>query len=141
MAGNAELASLLARIARAGEDLTAAVAEAETAALQRAPAPGEWSAWDTIFHLVSSESWFVAKACEVLVEDKAGAARRLLRFWLEWRAAAIAALAGLDAATLDQAGRLTGLPEWTPRTLLSAYARHAEEHAAQIRAALGHEAT
>ena len=101
------------------------------------PAEGEWNAWEIAYHLLDIERWYVAKLCEAATSSRTGALERFLAVWSRLREETIALAREIPEARLDQAGLLSGVPDWTPRGLLAAIAAHDHGHAAQVREARG----
>jgi hypothetical protein len=121
------------------------------------PAPGEWSARDTLEHLVSTEQLLAERVARLLSEadpdlqaramwaetvtsDEASVrtgepATVLLARYLELRGATLERLGGLDERQWQRSGRH---PEWGRVTVLSQaayFARHETSHLAQLLAA------
>lgn len=101
------------------------------------PAPGEWNAWEIAYHLLDIERWYLAKLCEAVSDGPAEALARFMQVWARLRAETAALAAALPADRLDTPGLLSGVPDWTPRTLLAAIAAHDREHVGQVWQAIG----
>jgi hypothetical protein len=121
---------------RASRD-TVLTAFAAVADIERRPEDGGWNAWEVAYHLLDLERWYIAKLCEAVSADRPGALARFLGVWSRLRDETIALARALPPERLDQAGVLSGVPDWTPRTLLDAISAHDQEHAAQVRRAGG----
>lgn len=113
-------------------DALAAASEEEVTA--RAAA-GDWSAWEIAYHLFDIERWYVAKLCEAVAGSRAEALTRFVAGWRALRRETEELVAALPPDRLDRPGILSGVPAWTPRTLVEAIAAHDREHAAQALAA------
>jgi uncharacterized damage-inducible protein DinB len=141
MSDDVQLAPAASRAA-----VLAAFAHITEAELDRRPADGEWSAWEIAYHLLDIERWYIAKLCEATAPprlagapDRTAALARLLAVWARLREETLALARAVPPERLDQAGLLSGVPDWTPRRLLRAIVTHDHEHAAQVRAARGME--
>lgn len=99
------------------------------------PMDGGWNAREIAYHLVDIERWYIAKLCEAVTNDPAAALDRFVAIWSDLRRQTLALAEAIPPERLDQAGLLSGVPEWTPRSLLTAIADHDQEHAAQAVAA------
>jgi hypothetical protein len=153
----AEPGTILAALAAGPGHLAAAVAAHDDETLARAPGPGEWSARETLQHLVFTETLLGGRVERLLTEDDpdlvawvvaSGAApsdegsevtsepaSALLARYRTTRHATIERLRGLDEAGWARAGRH---PEWGRVTVLGQaayFARHEASHLAQLVAA------
>ena len=130
-----EARDLAESTARLHDALTGLTAEQ----LERRPAPAEWSAWDIAYHVAQIEVWYLAKLCEAVAADRAGAFRLFTDLWQKARAEGLELAGRIPSERLDQPDLLGGVPDWTPRRLLQRIAAHDREHAAQVYAAVaGH---
>lgn len=129
-----ESAELSALEAGRGQVLEA-FARMHAAELDGAEAAGEWTAWEIAYHLLDIERWYIAKLCEAAAADRVEALARFMAVWARLRDETLALAHDLPPERLDVAGLLSGVPDWTPRSLLDAIAAHDREHAAQIGAA------
>lgn len=118
------------------EDVLDALCGASEHDLMRRPADGGWNAWEVAYHLLDIERWHIAKLCEAATGDRAEALARFAAIWSRLRDEAIALTRAVPEERLDTLGLLTGIPDWTPRRLITAIAVHDHAHAAQIRAAM-----
>ncbi len=118
-------------------DSMAALARVPAAEIVLRPAGGGWNAREIAYHLFDIERWYIAKLCEAATPNQAAALSRFMEIWSRLRDEAILLAAEIPDERLDQPGLLTGVPEWTPRSLIAAMAAHDREHAAQARAARG----
>jgi hypothetical protein len=122
-------------LTRSSANLLDALSGLDARRLAQRPAPDEWSAWDIAYHVAQIEVWYFAKLCEAASHDAPAAMARFLTAWQAIRAQGLALVAALPRERLDEAGLLSGVPDWTPRQLLERMAAHDQEHAAQARAA------
>ncbi len=150
-------AELLAGIEAGRQQVLAAVANVSNETLATQPAPGEWSARQTLEHLLFAEGLFAERIGRLLDEDEPNLASRAV--WAETpasdegtvatestaselaaqiaelRSATIARLRSLPAEAWERAGMH---PEWgrvTVQTQTSYFARHMASHMAQLNAA------
>jgi uncharacterized damage-inducible protein DinB len=136
------------------ERVESAVADREDATLDRPPRAGEWSARQTLEHLLTTEqlfatrverllredepdlaAWSVGQASDEATEARPEPASTLAARWGALRAATIERLRMLDDADWARAGRH---PEWgtvTVRSQAAYFARHLASHTAQLAAA------
>ncbi|MFL5755098.1 MAG: DinB family protein [Chloroflexota bacterium] len=154
----AEPGTILAALAAGPEHVTAAVRGRDDEALDTPPADGEWSARQTLEHLVYAEHLLATRVPRLLEEDEpdlvawvvgTGApvssdegsadtgsrASILVARHRDLRERTLARLGPLDATGWARAGRH---PEWGRVTVLSQaayFARHEAAHLAQLRAA------
>lgn len=152
----AEPGTILAELATGPRRFAAALEGRDDATLDRAPRPGEWSARQTLEHLVHAESLLATRVPRLLEEDDpdlvawivgSGApsdeatvpgdapARELFERYRSMREATVHRLRELDEAGWGRAGRH---PEWGRVTVLSQaayFARHEASHLAQLVAA------
>lgn len=154
---HAEPGTILAELATGPRRVGLALADRSDDDLARAPAPGEWSARETLEHLVFAEGLLAVRVPRLLTEDDpdlvawvvgAGApptdegtaatgqpASVLFEQYRTKRDASVALLRELDEAGWGRAGRH---PEWGRVTVLSQaayFARHEASHLAQLVAA------
>jgi hypothetical protein len=147
------LGQLAAGIAWVGD----AVGGRDDEALARPPRPGEWSARDTLEHLLSTERLLAGRIDRLLSEDQPDLAAltvsaaspaldeateatgepasELVRQFAATREANRARLAGISSEEWQRSGRH---PEWGTVTILSQaayFARHQASHTAQLAAA------
>lgn len=113
----------------------AAFVEAGSRIEQRPPAGG-WNPWEIAYHLFDIERWYIAKLCEAATTDRPAALARFLAVWSRLRDETAAIAAEIPGERMDTAGLLSGVPDWTPRSLMNALAAHDREHAAQVRDAI-----
>mgnify|MGYP003334176381 FL=1 len=150
-------AELLAGIEAGRQQVLAAVANVSNETLAAQPAPGEWSARQTLEHLLFAEGLFAERIGRLLDEDEPNLAARAV--WAETpasdegtlatestaaelaaqiaelRSATIARLRSLPPEAWDRAGMH---PEWgrvTVQTQTSYFGRHMASHMAQLSAA------
>lgn len=154
----AEPGTILAALASGPGRVGAALRGRDDAALARAPRALEWSARETLQHLVYTESLLAERARRLLREDdpdlvvwsvgsgeappsdEASAATgapasELLARYRALRGATVSLLRDLDEAAWGRSGRH---PEWGRVTVLSQaayFARHEASHLAQLKAA------
>jgi uncharacterized damage-inducible protein DinB len=153
----ADRGAILAALATGPRHLATALADYGDEALSRQPVPGEWSARQTLEHLVFTEELLAARIDRLLDEDEPDLAAAAV--WAETpasdegsaetgepasvlaarigalRHATVARLAGLGEADWGRGGRH---PEWGRVTVLSQaayFARHEASHLAQLVAA------
>ena len=153
----ADPGTILAELASGPRRVAAALDGRDDEALARAPRPGEWSARETLEHLVFAEGLFAERIPRLLTEDEPDLVARAV--WMETppsdegtaatgetasalaaeqrrlREATVARLTDLDAAAWARAGRH---PEWGRVTVLSQaayFVRHEASHLAQLAAA------
>ena len=147
----------LAGIEAGRQQVLAAVANVSNETLATQPAPGEWSARQTLEHLLFAEGLFAERIGRLLDEDEPNLAARAV--WAETpasdegtvatestaselaaqiaelRSATIARLRSLPAEAWERAGMH---PEWgrvTVQTQTSYFGRHMASHMAQLSAA------
>jgi uncharacterized damage-inducible protein DinB len=149
-------AQVLAELAAGPERVDAAVAGHDDAALAARPRPGEWSARETLEHLVSTEELLAGRLPRLLTEDDpllvasnawaatggdeattgtASGAHELASRFHDLRAQTVATLERLSPADWERTGRH---PEWgivTVRSQATYFARHQASHMAQLAAA------
>lgn len=153
----AERTTLLAALAASARQVADVLAPRSDEALGRAPAAGEWSARQTLEHLLFAEELFATRIERLLGEENPDLAARavwsetpasdegtadlglpasaLAIRWIELRTAAVDRLAALDDAAWARAGMH---PEWGRVTVLSQtgyFTRHTTSHMAQLVAA------
>ena len=153
----AEPGTILAALAAGPGHVAAAVAGREDAVLARAPAAGEWSARETLQHLVFTERLLVGRVSRMLAEDEPDlaawsvawgtapsdegrdvsdeAASTILAHYRALRHETVERLRSLDDAGWARGGRH---PEWGRVTVLGQaayFARHEASHLAQLVAA------
>lgn len=151
------VADVLAALEAGPADLARILADRSDAVLARVPRPGEWSARETLEHLVTAEELLAARLPRLLSEDEpelvaaaawaetppsdestaqtGAGARELLGRFTELRRRVLTILRGLDASAWERPGRH---PEWgrvTVRSQAAYFARHEASHVAQIAAA------
>lgn len=151
------VADVLAALEAGPADLARILGDRSDAVLARVPRPGEWSARDTLEHLVTAEELLAARLPRLLAEDEpelvataawtetppsdestaqtGAGARDLLGRFTGLRGGILTILRGLDTAGWDRPGRH---PEWgrvTVRSQAAYFARHEASHVAQIAAA------
>jgi Zn finger protein HypA/HybF involved in hydrogenase expression len=154
---HAEPGTILAALAAGPGHVTAAIAGHDDEALDRAPAPGEWSARETLRHLVFTETLLAGRIVRLLAEDEPDLvawsvtggqasgdegfeatdepASALAARYRALRHQTVEQLRTLDDASWARAGRH---PEWGRVTVLSQaayFARHEASHLAQLVAA------
>jgi uncharacterized damage-inducible protein DinB len=154
---HAEPGAMLAALAAGSRHLADAVAGHGDDALARRPVAGEWSARETLEHLLFAEQLFAERVDRLLGEDDPDLAARavwsetpasdegsaatgepasvLVARIRELRAASVAQLAAMPAESWARAGMH---PEWGRVTVLSQaayFARHEASHMAQLAAA------
>ncbi len=154
---HAETGTVLAALAAGPRHITDALAGRSDDALARRPSPGEWSARETLEHLLFAEQLLVERVERLLTEDGPDLAARavwsetpvsdegtaatgdpasvLAARLRELRSSTVARLADLPEGTWSRAGRH---PEWGRVTVLSQagyFARHEASHMAQLVAA------
>lgn len=150
----AERADLIRRYREGPDILTAAIAGATDAELDRAPADGGWTARQIVHHTADSEMTSAIRLRRLIAEDhpdlgaydEALFARRL--HYDRPIAAALAAVRAARESTAELLDRLSE-PDWrragrhpehtsyTVENWLRIYAVHCREHTDQIRRALG----
>jgi hypothetical protein len=154
---HAEVGTILAALAAGSRHLADALAGRDDDALARRPAPGEWSARETLEHLLFAEELFAERIERLLAEDDPDLAARAV--WSETTAsdegtlvtgdpasALASQVRGLRSATLARLAAIpegawsrAGMhPEWGRVTVLSQagyFARHEASHMAQLVAA------
>ena len=150
-------AELLAGIEAGRQQVLAAVAGRSDESLAAQPAPGEWSARQTLEHLLFAEGLFAERIGRLLDEDEPNLSARAV--WAETpasdegtvatessaselaaqiaelRSATLARLRALPAEAWERAG---SHPEWgrvTVTTQASYFGRHTASHMAQLSAA------
>jgi uncharacterized damage-inducible protein DinB len=150
-------AELLTGIEAGRQQVLAAVAGRSDESLAAQPAPGEWSARQTLEHLLFAEGLFAERIGRLLDEDEPNLSARAV--WAETpasdegtvatessaselaaqiaelRSATLARLRGLPAEAWERAG---SHPEWgrvTVTTQASYFGRHMASHMAQLSAA------
>jgi hypothetical protein len=154
---HAEPGTILAALAAGPGHVVEAVDGHEDDALDRAPAPGEWSARETLQHFVFTETLLSGRIARMLTEDEpdlaawsvswgtapsdegseatqVGASAIVARY-RAMRHETVARLRTLDEAGWGRAGRH---PEWGRVTVLGQaayFARHEASHLAQLVAA------
>lgn len=153
----AEPGTILAALAAGPGHVAAALAGRADAALDRAPAPGEWSARETLQHLVFTETLLAGRVARLLAEDDpdlaawsvgwgtaasdegteltADPASAIQERYRALRHATVERLRALDEAGWARSGRH---PEWGRVTVLGQaayFARHEASHLAQLVAA------
>lgn len=148
----AEPGPILASLAAGGARIVGLLGGRDDAALDRPPAPGEWSARQTLAHLVTAERLFATRVQRILDEDEpslvavaawsdeatAGTdapASELAQDIHDLRGRTLERLHELDAAGWGRGGHH---PEWGRVTLLAQagyFARHETSHHAQLAAA------
>lgn len=146
--------ALLQRYRTGADAVAAAVAGLDEAALDRVPAPGEWSARTIVHHLADSETMAYIRLRRLIAEDEPAIAGYDESEWARRLhydrpvTASLALIGAVRAASLDLLERLTpeeweragthsesgpyGVDDW-----LRIYGGHAHDHADQIRAAAG----
>lgn len=154
---HAEPGTILAALAAGPGHVTAALAGHDDADLDRDPAPGEWSARETLRHLVFTESLLTGRVVRLLTEDEPDLvawvvisgtapsdegseatdepASALADRYRAMRHGTLERLRALDDAGWARAGRH---PEWGRVTVLGQaayFARHEASHLAQLVAA------
>ena len=154
---HAEPGTILAELATGPRRVRLALAGRSDDELDRAPAPGEWSARETLEHLVFAEgllsarvprllsesdpdlvAWVVVSGAPQTDEGTAATGQPASVLFEQYRAqreASVALLRELDEAGWGRAGRH---PEWGRVTVLSQaayFARHEASHLAQLVAA------
>ncbi|HEX5826642.1 MAG TPA: DinB family protein [Candidatus Limnocylindrales bacterium] len=153
----ADHGQVLAALATGPRHLEDALAEHDDEALARPPAPGEWSARETLEHLLYAEELFARRIERLLSEDGPDLAAAAV--WAETppsdegtastgdpASTLLARITGLRAATVarlrvldDDAWARSGVhAEWGRVTVLGQaayFARHAASHQAQLAAA------
>jgi uncharacterized damage-inducible protein DinB len=154
---HAETGTVLAALASGPRHIADALAGRSDDALARRPSPGEWSARETLEHLLFAEQLLVERVERLLTEDGPDLAARavwsetpvsdegtaatgdpasvLAARLRELRSATVARLADLPEGTWSRAGTH---PEWGRVTVLSQagyFARHEASHMAQLVAA------
>jgi hypothetical protein len=154
---HAEPGTILAALAAGPGHVAGAVGGHEDDALDRAPAPGEWSARETLQHLVFTETLLSGRIARMLAEDEPDlaawsvswgtapsdegseatddSASAIVRRYRAMRHETVEALRMLDEAGWGRAGRH---PEWGRVTVLGQaayFARHEASHLAQLVAA------
>ena len=152
-----EPALALDELAAGPARLEAAVDGVDAEALERQPRPGEWSARETLEHIVGAEELLAARVRRLLAEDEpdlvawvpasgeapsdeatptTGAdAAALVARYLELRSATVELLRGIAPADWRRSGRH---PEWGRVSVLAQaayFARHQASHQAQLLAA------
>lgn len=153
----AEPGTILAALAAGPGHVTAALAGRDDAALDRPPARGEWSARETLRHLVFTETLLAGRVTRLLAEDEpdlaawsvawgtapsdegseptADAASAIVARYRAMRHETVERLRALDDAGWARGGNH---PEWGRVTVLSQaayFARHEASHLAQLVAA------
>lgn len=150
------VADVLAELAAGPTRVDTVVADRDDEALARPPHPGEWSARETLAHLVTVEGLLAARVPRLLAEDDpllvasnawastggdeatevtAVGAHELAGRFRDLRGATLALLGGLADADWERTGRH---PEWgrvTVRGQATYFARHQASHTAQLAAA------
>ncbi|HEY7525060.1 MAG TPA: DinB family protein [Candidatus Limnocylindrales bacterium] len=150
-------ADVLDELAVGAARVAAVIGGRDDESLARVPQPGEWSARDTLDHLLGTEAILAGRIARMLTEDEpdvaavtvgdvgppsdegpgasAAAASRLLAEFLAAREGTIARLKALGDNDWNRSGRH---PEWgrvTIRSQAAYFARHQASHAAQLAAA------
>jgi uncharacterized damage-inducible protein DinB/Zn finger protein HypA/HybF involved in hydrogenase expression len=153
----AERGTLLAAMTASTRQLADALAPRSDEELGRAPAAGEWSARQTLEHLLYAEELFAERIERLLTEDGPDLAARavwsetpasdegtvetgqpasaLAARWIELRTTAVERLATIPESGWARAGMH---PEWGRVTVLSQagyFTRHTTSHTAQLVAA------
>jgi hypothetical protein len=154
---HAERGTILAALAAGPGHIVAALADHDDAALDRPPAPGEWSARETLRHLVFTETLLAGRVARLLTEDEPDLvawvvtsgtppsdegseatdepASALAARYRAMRHETVERLRALDDADWARAGHH---PEWGRVTVLGQaayFARHEASHLAQLVAA------
>jgi len=150
----AERAALIQRYREGPDVVAAAVAGASEAELDRRPADGSWSARMVVHHLADSEMTSALRVRRLIAEENVAITGYDEELWsrkVYYDRPLELSLAALRAARLSTAEILERMTdgEWvrpgthneigvyTPEVWLGIYARHAHEHAEQIRRAMG----
>ncbi len=153
----AEAGTILAALAAGPGHVAAALSGHDDRALDRAPAPGEWSARETLQHLVFTERLLAGRVSRLLAEDDpdlaawsvgwgtaqsdegvdvtADSASAIVARYRKLRHETVERLRTLDEAGWGRGGRH---PEWGHVTVLGQaayFARHEASHLAQLVAA------
>jgi hypothetical protein len=144
--------ALLARYEEGPSVVEAAIGEVGSGGLDRRPAPGEWTARETVHHLADSEMTSAIRLRRLLAEDdpvitgydEAEFARRLhydrpvdasLDALRAARCTSAEILRCLSEDDWRRAGTHTESGRYDVETWLRIYAEHAHDHAGQIRRA------
>lgn len=146
-----ERAALISRYAAGYDEVVRSLAGIPPHALTARPLPGKWCVAEIVHHLADSENIAAQRLRTLLVEerpvihayDQDAYARRLryterpiepaLEALHAARATTLSLLAGMSEADWTRPGRHTESGPYTAETWLTLYARHAHDHAGQIR--------
>ena len=149
----AERQALVERYAEGADEVDRALAEIGRDAFDRRPPDGSWSAREIVHHLADSEMTSAIRVRRLLFEDdpliagydEAGYARAFryadrpmepaLSAFRAARATTVQILATLDEAAWSRGGTHSESGPYGVEDWLRIYARHAHEHADQIRRA------